>query len=86
MLLERSCEENKKTNYTENIIANLVSDKGLVSGIHKELSELISFKKKKQFNQKNCKGGPVVQWLELLAPNAGRLGSIPGQGTGSCML
>ena len=28
----------------------------------------------------------VVQWLRLHAPNAGGLGSIPGQGTRSCML
>ena len=27
----------------------------------------------------------VVQWLRLHAPNAGGLGSIPGQGTRSCM-
>ncbi|TEA23270.1 hypothetical protein DBR06_SOUSAS5510093, partial [Sousa chinensis] len=27
----------------------------------------------------------VVQWLRLHAPNAGDLGSIPGQGTSSCM-
>ena len=27
----------------------------------------------------------VVQWLRLHAPNAGGLGSIPGQGTGSHM-
>ncbi|TEA40711.1 hypothetical protein DBR06_SOUSAS1310003, partial [Sousa chinensis] len=27
----------------------------------------------------------VVQWLRLLAPNAGGLGSIPGQGTRSHM-
>ena len=27
----------------------------------------------------------VVQWLRLCAPNAGGPGSIPGQGTGSCM-
>ena len=29
---------------------------------------------------------PVVQWLRLHAPNAGGLGSIPGQGTKSHML
>ena len=29
---------------------------------------------------------PVVQWLRLCAPNAGGLGSIPGQGTRSHML
>ena len=28
----------------------------------------------------------VVQWLRLHAPNAGGLGSIPSQGTRSCML
>ena len=28
----------------------------------------------------------VVQWLRLHALNAGGLGSIPGQGTRSCML
>ena len=28
----------------------------------------------------------VVQWVRLLAPNAGVLGSIPGQGTRSHML
>ena len=28
----------------------------------------------------------VVQWLRLRAPNAGGLGSIPGQGTRSHML
>ena len=28
----------------------------------------------------------MVQWLRLLAPNAGGLGSIPGQGTRSCMV
>ena len=28
----------------------------------------------------------VVQWLRLHAPNARDLGSIPGQGTRSCML
>ena len=28
----------------------------------------------------------VVQWLRLCAPNAGGLGSIPGQGNRSCML
>ena len=28
----------------------------------------------------------VVQWLRLQAPNAGGLGSIPGQGTRSHML
>ncbi|TEA30390.1 hypothetical protein DBR06_SOUSAS17710012, partial [Sousa chinensis] len=27
----------------------------------------------------------VVQWLRLHTPNAGGLGSIPGQGTGSHM-
>ena len=27
-----------------------------------------------------------VRWLRLHAPNAGGLGSIPGQGTRSCML
>ena len=27
----------------------------------------------------------VVQWLTLCAPNAGGSGSIPGQGTRSCM-
>ena len=27
----------------------------------------------------------VVQWLRLWAPNAGGLGSIPGQGTIYCM-
>ena len=27
----------------------------------------------------------VVQWLRLRAPNAGGPGSIPGQGTTSCM-
>ncbi|TEA35790.1 hypothetical protein DBR06_SOUSAS1110153, partial [Sousa chinensis] len=27
----------------------------------------------------------VVQWLRLHAPNAGGPGSIPGQGTRSCM-
>ena len=27
----------------------------------------------------------VVQWVRLHAPNAGGLGSIPGQGTRSCM-
>ena len=27
----------------------------------------------------------VVQWLRLCAPNAGGPGSIPGQGTRSCM-
>ena len=28
----------------------------------------------------------MVQWLRLHAPNAGGLGSIPGQGTRSCTL
>ena len=28
----------------------------------------------------------MVQWLRLLIPNAGELGSIPGQGTRSHML
>ncbi|TEA31318.1 hypothetical protein DBR06_SOUSAS710082, partial [Sousa chinensis] len=28
----------------------------------------------------------VVQWVRLHSPNAGGPGSIPGQGTGSCML
>ena len=28
----------------------------------------------------------VVQWLRICAPNAGDLGSIPGQGTRSHML
>ena len=28
----------------------------------------------------------MVQWLRLHAPNAGGLGSVPGQGTRSCML
>ena len=33
------------------------------------------------------RGDPlVVQWLRLLAPNAGGLGSIPGQGTRSYIL
>ena len=27
----------------------------------------------------------VIQWIRLWAPNAGALGLIPGQGTGSCM-
>ncbi|TEA34510.1 hypothetical protein DBR06_SOUSAS10710064, partial [Sousa chinensis] len=27
----------------------------------------------------------IVQWLRLCSPNAGGLGSIPGQGTGSHM-
>ena len=27
----------------------------------------------------------VVQWIRLRTPNAGHLGSIPGQGTGSPM-
>ena len=31
-------------------------------------------------NPKNS-GGLVAQWLRLWAPNAGGLGSIPGQGT-----
>ena len=29
----------------------------------------------------DCRGFPVVQWLRLHTPNAGGLGSIPGQGT-----
>ena len=42
--------------------------------------------KKHSYLKKKKKGGTslVVQWLRLCAPNAGGLGSIPGQGTRSC--
>ena len=37
-------------------------------------------------NSKQQRGtSPVIQWLSLRAPNAGGLGSIPGQGTRSHM-
>ena len=41
------------------------------------LIRLLSYKKR------NRETSLVVQWLRLRAPNAGPLGSIPGQGTGS---
>ena len=33
------------------------------------------------YNQKQVEISMVVQWVRLLAPNAGALGSVPGQGT-----
>ena len=46
------------------------------------------FKKKKQKLASNGNTGTsvVVQWLKLCTPNAGGLGSIPGQGTISHIL
>ena len=38
------------------------------------------------FKSKTGRTSLVVQWLRLLAPNAGGLSSVPGQGTRSCML
>ena len=35
--------------------------------------------------KKNSQTSLVVQWVRLRAPNAGALGSIPGQGTRSHM-
>ena len=37
-------------------------------------------------NNNNARDFSVVQWVKLCAPNAGGLGSIPGQGITSCML
>ena len=42
------------------------------------------YTKKKSFKLL-CQTSLVVQWLRLHAPNAGGLGSIPGQGTESHM-
>ena len=44
-----------------------------------------SFKLKHGFKKTHSGTSLVVQWLRLRAPNAGGLGSIPGQGTRSHM-
>ena len=37
------------------------------------------------YSDKQMEGFPLVQWLRLCFPNAGGPGSMPGQGTRSCM-
>ena len=46
----------------------------------------ILFSQKIPFKKGTGGTSPVVRWLGLCAPNAGGLGSIPGQGTRSHML
>ena len=56
----------------------------MIGDLYKEPAKLNN---KKQNNPvKNGQGTSlVVQWVRLCAPNAGCLGSIPGQGTKSCV-
>ena len=55
--------------------------------LHQTVSQVVTEKEKFLKELKSVTPGTslVVQWLRLLAPNAGGLDSIPGQETTSCM-
>ena len=50
------------------------------------LQELTVYGRRQRVKQAMRWTSRVVQWLRFCAPNAGGLGSIPGQGTGFHML
>ena len=66
------------------IFANHISDKELISKYIRNSLSSIAKNQIIQFKD-GQRTSLVIQWVRLHTPNTGGLGSIPGQGTRSCM-